>query len=203
MQRPRRATDLVRPSPRTTATSRSVRRSENGTGAVYLYDGVTTANETIATYAYGQLIHVFADPNPEPGDEFGASLAVVGNELIVGAPGSSLSGPGDGVVYVFDANDESTTFGDLLATLTIPDPGSSNQAAFGAAVGATNTNILVGAPGNNGGTGEVYEFEGDTTQANFGGLLLGHPESGFTARLRFRCGRRGAWQQRDRRGADG
>ena len=160
---------------------------ENGTGAVYLYDGVTTANETISTYAYGQLIHVFADPNPSPGDEFGASLAVVGNELVVGAPGSSLSGPGDGVVYVFDANDESTTFGNLLATLTIPDPGSSNDAQFGAAVGATDTNILVGAPGNNGGTGEVYEFEGDTTQANFGGLLLdipnpdSQPASGFGA----------------------
>ena len=146
--------------------------SDNGTGAVYLYDGVTTANETISTYAYGQLIHVFADPNPEPGDEFGASLAVVGNELVVGAPGSSLSGPGDGVVYVFDANDESTTFGDLLATLTIPDPGALNDAQFGAAVGATDTNIVVGAPGNDGGTGEVYEFEGDTTQANFGDLLL-------------------------------
>ena len=98
----------------------------NGTGEVYLYDGVTTANESISTYAYGQLITVFHDPNPEPGDEFGASLAVVGNELVVGAPGSSLSGPGDGVVYVFDANDESTTFGDLLATLTLP-----NAAALG------------------------------------------------------------------------
>ena len=145
---------------------------ENGTGAVYLYDGVTTANESISTYAYGSLIHVFADPNPEPGDEFGASLAVVGNELVVGAPGSSLSGPGDGVAYVFDANDESTTFGDVLATLTIPDPGALNDAQFGAAVGATNTNILIGAPGKDGGTGGVYEFEGDTTQANFGDLLL-------------------------------
>ena len=97
---------------------------------------------------------------------------MVGNELVVGAPGSSLSGPGDGVVYVFDANAESTTFGDLLATLTIPDAGASNDAQFGAAVGATNTNIVVGAPGKDGGTGEVYEFEGDTTQANFGDLLL-------------------------------
>ncbi len=144
----------------------------NGTGAVYFYDGTTTANQSISTYNYGQLIHVFADPNPSLGDEFGASLAVVGNELVVGAPGSSLSGPGDGVVYVFDANDESTTFGNLLATLKIPDPGSMNDAQFGAAVGATDTNILVGAPGNNGGSGEVYEFEGDPTQANFGSLLF-------------------------------
>ncbi len=29
-----------------------------------------------------------------------------------------------------------------------------------------------GAPGNNDGSGEVYEFEGDTTQANFGSLLF-------------------------------
>ncbi len=93
---------------------------------------------------------------------------MVGNELVVGAPGSSLSGPGDGVVYVFDVNDESTTFGDLLATLTIPDPGASNDAQFGAAVGATDTNIVIGAPGKDGGTGEAYEFEGDTTQSNFG-----------------------------------
>ncbi len=64
----------------------------NGTGAVYLYDGVTTANESIATYAYGALIHVFADPNPHPGDEFGASLAVVGNELVVGRPAARFPG---------------------------------------------------------------------------------------------------------------
>ena len=82
----------------------------------YLYDGVTPANQTVSNFVYGSLLHVFTDPNPSPGDEFGASLAVVGNELVVGAPGSPLSGPGDGVVYVFDANAEGTTFGNLLAT---------------------------------------------------------------------------------------
>ena len=160
---------------------------QNGTGAVYLYDGVSTDDGVSSTYAYGSLIRAFADPNPEPGDEFGASLAVVGNELVVGAPGSSLSGPGDGVAYVFDANAEGTTFGNLLATLTIPDPGASNLAQFGAAVGTTNTNIVIGAPGKDGGVGEAYEFEGDTTQSNFGDLLLkiknptSQPGSGFGA----------------------
>ena len=43
---------------------------------------------------------------------------------------------------------------------------------FGAAVGATNTNIVVGAPGNDDGVGEAYEFQGDTTQSDFGDLLL-------------------------------
>ena len=143
------------------------------TGAVYLYDGVPTDDGvSIDTYAYGALIHVFADPNPEPGDEFGASLAVVGNDLVVGAPGSSLSGPGNGVAYVFDANSDSTTFGDLAGDAHDPRPRRQAGAQFGASVGATNTNIVIGAPGKDGGQGEVYEFEGDPTQPNFGDLLL-------------------------------
>ena len=160
---------------------------ENGTGAVYLYDGVSTDDGVSSTYVYGALIHTFADPNPAAGDEFGASLAVVGNELVVGAPGSSISGPGDGVAYVFDANVESTTFGQLLATLLIPNADPMNDAHFGAAVGTTDTNIVIGAPGRDGGTGEAYEFEGDTTQANFGDLLVkfinpdGLASSGFGA----------------------
>jgi Ca2+-binding RTX toxin-like protein len=158
---------------------------ENGTGAVYFYDGVTKANAPASPFTYGSLIHVFADPNPQPGDEFGASLAVVGNELVVGAPGSSLSGPGDGVVYVFDANAEGTTFGAVLATLTIPDAGALNDAHFGAAVGANNTNIVVGAPGKNGGVGGAYEFEGDTTQPNFGDLLLNIANPDAQAGSRF------------------
>ena len=39
-------------------------------------------------------------------------------------------------------------------------------------VGATDTNILVGAPGQTAARARVYEFEGDTTQPNFGDLLL-------------------------------
>ena len=109
------------------------------------------------------------------GDQFGASIAVVGNELIVGAPGSGLSGSGNGAAYVFDANPDSTTFGQLLATLTIPSPVVGTGAQFGAAVGTTNTNIVIGAPGTSGGQGEAYEFEGDTTQSNFGALLLAIP----------------------------
>ena len=146
--------------------------SANSTGAVYLYDGIPTDDGVSSTYGYGALIHTFADPNPAPGDEFGASLAVVGNELVVGAPGSSVAGPGNGVAYVFDANSDSTTFGKLLATFSIPDPDAQAHAQFGASVGTTNTDIVIGAPGKDGGRGEVYEFQGDTTEATFGAVLL-------------------------------
>ena len=142
------------------------------TGAVYLHDGVPTDNGVSTTYVYGSLMHVFADPHPATGDLFGASLAVVGNELVIGAPGSSSSGARNGVVYVFDADYDSATFGSLLATLSIPDSDAQANAQFGASVGTTDTNILVGAPGKDGGRGEVYEYEGDTTQATFGDLML-------------------------------
>ncbi len=117
----------------------------NDTGAVYLYDGVPTDTQITANYNYGSLITVFQDPNPQAGDEFGASVAVVGYDLVVGAPGSSISGTGDGVAYVFDANYDSPTFGALLATLKIPDPNAQAEAHFGASVGTTNMNIVIGA----------------------------------------------------------
>ncbi len=160
---------------------------DDGTGLVYFYDGVETDTGVMyagvtepeggSVYAYGALITIFKDPNPVPGDEFGASLAVVGSDLIVGAPGSSISGSGNGVVYVFDADIDDPNFGELLATIEIPDAGDATNAQFGASVGATDTNILIGAPGQNGGQGEVYEYEGDPTQSNFGDLVLAIPNA--------------------------
>ena len=141
-------------------------------GVVYLYDGVPTDDGVSTSTAYGTLIHAFADPNAAPGDEFGASIAAVGNDLLIGAPGSSLSGPGDGAAYLFDANPDSETFGALLATLTIPDAGPAHEAHFGAAVGSAGTNLLIGAPGKDSDAGEVDVFQGDLTRPSFGGVLL-------------------------------
>ena len=141
-------------------------------GAVFLYDGDSSDDGVYTQYTYGQLIHVFADPNPEAGDEFGAAIATVGDDLLIGAPGSSLTGPGDGVAYLFDANPTDPNFGDLLATLTLPDPDAAGQAHFGATVAAANTNAVIGAPGKDSGSGEVFVFGGDPTQLTFGSLLL-------------------------------
>ncbi len=145
---------------------------DNGSGAVFLYDGDSSDNGVYTQYTYGQLIHTFADPHQAAGDEFGASIATVGNDLLIGAPGSSLTGPGDGVAYLFDADPSDPDFGVLLATFTLPDPDPAGEAHFGAAVAAANTNAIIAAPGKDGGTGEVFLFAGDPTQLNFGTLLL-------------------------------
>ena len=111
--------------------------SYNGIGVVDLYDGVPTdTGGLVSTYVYGQLIHAFQDPNPVTGNEFGESLGVIGNDLVVGTTG--VAG-GNGVVYVFDANPNDTTFGNLLLTLAYP--GSGGGAEFGAAVAARGTTL--------------------------------------------------------------
>ena len=99
-------------------------------GAVFLYDGVPTDDGISTNYAYGALIHVFADPNPAAGDEFGASIATVGNDLLVGAPGSSLTGPGDGAAYLFDANPEQPDIRRPAGDIHPPRPRRGAPGAF-------------------------------------------------------------------------
>ena len=101
-------------------------------GAVYLYDGVPTDDGVSRPTPTAQLIHVFTDPNPAPGDEFGASLAEVGTDLLVGAPGQ-LSG-GTGAVYVFDANPDEPDLRRPAGDLHDARPGCRAGAQFGAAV---------------------------------------------------------------------
>ena len=80
---------------------------------------------------------------------------------------------------------DSPTFGALLATFTLPDPDAAHQAQFGAAVAAANTNVVIGAPGKDGGSGEVYVFEGDPTQPTFGRPAARHRQPGRPGRRRF------------------
>ena len=141
-------------------------------GAVYLYDGVTDDDGIAVPRTYRQLIHTFTDPNPAAGDFFGASIASVGNVLLVGAPGASPTGAGDGAAYLFDADPDSPTFGALLATFVVPDADALHGAAFGSSVAAAGLDAVIGAPGKGGNVGEVYEFVGDTNSPAFGSLVL-------------------------------
>ncbi len=58
-------------------------------GLVYLYDAnPDDVGGLVSVHTYGDLLRVFADPNPTSGDLFGASVAALGNNLLVGAPGT-------------------------------------------------------------------------------------------------------------------
>lgn len=112
-------------------------------GAVYVFD-----------LSDGELLYEIANPSPDPLDEFGWSLAWIGDCLAVGAPNDDYMGLQDaGVAYLFGPQ------GELLCTLPNPEPTAAD--AFGGCLGATDRYLYVGAPGDDSmgdGSGSVYVF---------------------------------------------
>ena len=153
-----------------------------GAGEVEVYDGVPNDEAESTFYSFGQLIFSFQETVPTPGDEFGAAVAADGNYLLVGAPGAN---GGDGAVYIFDADplNPPSTFGSLLAILT--DPVAHQGGGFGSAVASDGTDIAVGAPGDAGGHGAVYLFNGQTTSPSFGAFRYEASNPGSSAGSEF------------------
>ncbi|MDB5319040.1 MAG: cya 2, partial [Phycisphaerales bacterium] len=123
-------------------------------GAVYIYDG-----------ASGQL--KFTLNGAAAGDQFGFSLASLGNLLIIGAPNAkafnSATAPNGGTVYIYDAST-----GRFLGNLFLPNPTfQPNNDQFGYSLAIVGQDVLVGAPNDTTstiGAGEVYRFNLTTRQ---------------------------------------
>jgi len=118
-------------------------------GSAYLFDSNT-----------GGLLQTFNNPTPAVDDEFGRSVAAVGNNVLVGSPLDDTAANNAGAAYVFDSNT-----GGLLQTLLSPTP--TNNGRFGTAVAAVGSHNLVGAPFDTTSTnnaGAAYVFDGNTGQ---------------------------------------
>lgn len=99
-------------------------------------------------------------PNIDDQDDFGRSLAIDGNSLVIGAPGedgqfpgiqdgSLLTGngaPNSGAAYVFVRGGDGWAFQAYLKASTLPDP-AIGRYSFGASVALDGNRIVVGAPG--------------------------------------------------------
>jgi hypothetical protein len=99
-----------------------------------------------------------ANPNPSPEAQFGYAVAVVGGNVLVGAPFDDAAATDAGAAYLFDG-----TSGALLRTFQSPNPQAGDW--FGIAVSAVGNNVLVGAVGDNTGAedaGAAYLFDGAT-----------------------------------------
>ncbi|HEX7037557.1 MAG TPA: cadherin-like beta sandwich domain-containing protein [Pseudomonadales bacterium] len=113
-------------------------------GAVYLFEADDDGN-------WSQTAYVKAS-NVDAGDFFGASIALDGDRLAVGAPGESSStgdpdddtADGSGAVYVFE-RDESGAWSEV-AYLKADDPDVND--AFGLSVALAGDVLVVGAPGD-------------------------------------------------------
>ena len=100
-------------------------------------------------------------------DEFGNSVAVVGNTIVVGAYLDDDNGDSSGSAYVFDepsggwANDTDSDDADAEfdhATETLKLSGSSGSDNFGRSVAIDGDTIVVGASGDDSGTGSAFVF---------------------------------------------
>jgi len=127
-------------------------------GAVYLYDGDS-----------GLLIRTLQKPVPQAGDGFGTSIAIVGGNVLVGAPGDDSAGPDAGAAYLFDGAN-----GQLLAMFLNPSPDAGD--AFGFCLAAVGNDVVISAPwddANGANAGAVYVFEGVPEPATLSLLAVG------------------------------
>jgi hypothetical protein len=87
-------------------------------GAAYLFNAQT-----------GAYLRTFTNPTPAVVDMFGWSVALSGNNILIGAPGDDTGAGDAGAVYLFDA-----LSGALLRTFTNPAPAVSDTFGYAVAV---------------------------------------------------------------------
>ena len=129
--------------------------ANSGGGAIYLFNSFASGvNKTIGANAVLTI-------NGAAGEQFGSALATADlngdgfREIIVLAPGSNR-------IYIYNGSaGMSGTFASSAATIIV-----SGRAFRSMAAGDVNnddkTDLLVGAPGENGSTGEIYVLFGQT-----------------------------------------
>ena len=110
-------------------------------GAAYLFDAVT-----------GDLLQTFQNPTPEIGDQFGSSVAISGNNVLIAARNDNTDATDAGAVYLFDA-----VTGDLLQTFQNPTPEIGDH--FGFSLAVSGNNVLIGAIGDGAGEEYLYFFK--------------------------------------------
>jgi hypothetical protein len=121
----------------------------NGVGAVYVFEDHSGA--------WPQTFKVSAS-NGLAGDLFGASVALDGDLLVVGAPGAES---GAGALYAFKRSGSSWV---EAARLVAGDASSAD--ALGTSVSISGDTIVAGAPFSNGGAGAAYVFDAADLDCN-------------------------------------
>lgn len=105
------------------------------------------------------LLKSFTSSDGESGDQFGWSVAMHGDLLVVGARNDDDSGSNAGAVYVFRRDEGgANNWGEVDKLLA---SGADGSDVFGESVAIFGTTIVGGAPGTGTRAGAVYIFEID------------------------------------------
>ena len=116
-------------------------------GQAYLFDATT-----------GNLLRTFNDPTVTTEDRFGISVAIDGNNVLIGADYDDTAATNVGQAYLFDA-----TTGSLLQTFD--DPTVTTEDRFGSSVAIDGNNVLIGAVSdttNGSDVGQAHLFDATT-----------------------------------------
>jgi hypothetical protein len=126
-------------------------------GAAYVFDRNSGVPD-----AWGEVAILTAS-DAEDGDEFGCSVSIGGDFVVVGADHKDGAGTDSGAAYIFDRNkDGPDAWGEALK-LTALDAGANDQ--FGWSVAISSDSVVIGAPyeGDDGvDLGAVYVFHRTT-----------------------------------------
>jgi hypothetical protein len=137
----------------------SVAISPSGNVLVVGADGNSESTPDVYVYVKGASgfrsspTVTLPDPSGNAFSDFGGSVAVSGDTIVVGSDyGTSGESGGLAYIYVKGATGWPTT-----PTATLHDPGTGSGDMFGHAVAVSGTNVVVGAPGTDG-TGTEYIY---------------------------------------------
>ena len=143
------------------APGKDISGNDSDEGKAYLYE---ISGNTVNRVA---IIDASGGEN-EPGAQFGYSVSLNGNRIVVGAPGKDISGndSDEGKAYLYEIS------GNTVNRVAIIDAsGGENEpgAGFGASVSLNGNRIVVGAPGkdisgndSDEGKAYLYEISGNT-----------------------------------------
>jgi len=143
-------------------------------GSAYVF----TRNEGSADN-WGQMAKLTASDGAAD-DEFGYSVAISGDTIVVGAWGDDW---GQGSAYVFERNKNGADLWGQVVKLTASDGAASDH--FGWAVAISCDTIVVGAFGDDSGQGSAYVFERNETGADVWGQVVKLTASDGAARDYF------------------
>ena len=125
-------------------------------------------------------VDTFGAPTPENNSEFGSSVAIYGNHVLVGQPKKDEPG------FTDAGNAHRFTKAGLIQQ-TYKDATLVANGLFGTSVALTGSSVIVGEPGSSFGTTRILAYDGSTkgissrgrSVAAFGRTIVsGHPDSG-------------------------
>ena len=105
-------------------------------------NGASVGQAHLFSASTGTQLQTFNDPTISTGDQFGYSVSISGNNVLIGAPFDDTNGVNVGQAHLFSAST-----GALLKTFN--DPAVTNSDYFGFSVAVSGDNVLIGSPLDN------------------------------------------------------